>query len=158
MHVFVWFALRGQIPRPAYPKIAILDPKLLKRMLAIAYMCYPDLLKRVPQYMKNPANVDRIMAESGIAALTSMPPDKDGMCERLTLKSMRSISASILPMLHEHKTYLAVGQSSETISSMQLGHGAPGPTSKRYLCNLITEDDVPACYPKQVIVLDLDGT
>ncbi len=40
---------------------------------------------------------------------------------------------------------------------MQLGHGAPGPTSKRYLCNLIIEDDVPACYPKQIIVLGLDG-
>ena len=86
-----------------------------------------------------------------------MPPDKDGVCERLTLKSMRSISASILPMFHEHKTYLLPGQSLEAISVMQLGHGAPGPTSKRYLCNLIIEDDVPACYPKQVIVLDLDG-
>ena len=40
---------------------------------------------------------------------------------------------------------------------LQLGHVAPGDCTKRYLCNLIIEDDTPPCYEKQVIFLDDEG-
>ncbi len=112
-----------------YLKISILPPGLIKRLLALAYFVYPELLSRVQGYISSPGNVAKIMSESGITALISMLVNESEVSERLTMKGMRSISASILPMLHEHKSYLIIKQSAEVISVMQLGHTAPGPSS-----------------------------
>ncbi len=88
-------------PRPMYHKILILPPHLVKRLLALVCFIHPELIPCVRGFIAITANFQKIMVESCVADLLSMPADTDGVSERLSLKSIRSISASILPMLHE---------------------------------------------------------
>ncbi len=118
------------------------------------YIMETEWLVDVRSYLARPGSFERIMTESGARELITMPVDAMGGAEKLTLKSMRSISASILPLMHTCTSFCSPAHAAEGLACMQLGHAAPGPTLQRYTCNRIEVYDAPVSYPPQEIKLD----
>ncbi len=84
-------------PRPPYNKVCLIQPFLLHRLLHLVYTICPAWLGDARSYLARPGAFASIMTESGIGSLITMPLDTTGGHEVLTVKSMRSISASMLP-------------------------------------------------------------
>ena len=93
------------------------------------------------------------MVESGARRFITRPADATGSAEKLMLKSMRSISASILPFMHKCTSFCSPAHAAEALGCLQLGHARPGPTTDHYTCNCIEIDDAPISYPPQEIQL-----
>ncbi len=105
-------------------------------------------------YLARPGNFELIMEKACVRQFISMPVDAMGGHEKLTLKSIRSISASMLPFMHTCTSFCNPAHAAEALACMQLGHASPGPTTDRYTCNRIELDDAPASYLAQEIRLN----
>ncbi len=141
-------------PRPMYNKVCILPPYFLARMLHMVYSMYPESLNDGRLYLARPSSFDAIMDETGIGDLITAPVDAMGGRESLSFKSLRSISASILPYVHICKSFLSDAHKSQAMACAQVGHASPGDTTSRYTCKKVEFDDTPPCYPPQIITLD----
>ncbi len=78
----------------------------------------------------------------------------DGLLRNIEFKSMRSISASILPSVHVCTPFLSDAHKRQATAASQLGHASPGATTSRHTCNKLEFDDTPACFPPKTIKLD----
>ncbi len=81
--------------------------------------------------------------------------DADSKTPRRTLKMMRLIFATLLPLLHNGTSIYANDLSSAMgMSQMQLGHGAAsGETTDRYTANIVWDSTAPPPDEKQVITM-----
>ncbi len=84
-------------PRPMYHKICVLEPYIIKRLLSLVYVTDKEFLPQVRAYLARAGAFEELMAEAGARQFITMPVDATGGSEKLTFKSMRIISASILP-------------------------------------------------------------
>jgi hypothetical protein len=141
-------------PRPMYHKVCLLPPHLVKRLLSILFVTDNEWLPDVRLYLARPGMFEKVMVDAGVRSFISTPEDAMGGHEKLTLKSVRSISASILPFMHTCTSFCNPAHAAEALACMQLGHASPGPTTDRYTCNRIKIDDAPASYLAQEIKLD----
>ena len=141
-------------PRPMYHKVCILEPHLVKRLLSLLFVTDNEWLQDARLYLARPGSFENILVDAGARQLISMPVDAVGGHEKLTLKSMRSISASILPFMHTCTSFCNPAHAAEALACMQLGHASPGPTTDRYTCNRVLMDKTPMSYPPQEIKLD----
>ena len=137
-----------------YHKICILEPHIIKRLLSLVYDTDREFLPRVRAYLARDGVFNELMDEAGTREFITMPVDANGGSEKLTFKSMRSISASILPFMHKCTSFCSPTHAAEALAVMQLGHASPGATTDRYTCNRIEVDDAPVSYPPQEIQLD----
>ena len=126
----------------------------MKRLLSLLFVTDREWLQDARSYLARPGIFEKVMADSGARSFISMPVDAMGGHEKLTLKSMRSISASILPFMHTCTSFCNPAHAAEALACMQLGHASPGPTTDRYTCNRIKIDDAPISYLTQEIKLD----
>ena len=137
-----------------YHKICINPPHLIKRLLSLMFVTEREWLGDARSYLARPGSFEELMVDSGAIKFISMPVDAMGGAEKLSLKSMCSISASILPFMHTSTSFYSPSHAAEALACMQLGHASPGPTTNRYSCNRIEIDDAPISYPKLKIELD----
>ena len=87
-------------PRSMYHKVCIIPPHVMKRLLSLLFVTDREWLQDARSYLSRPGMFEKVMADSGARPFILMPVDAMGGAEKLTLKSMRSISASILPFMH----------------------------------------------------------
>jgi hypothetical protein len=132
----------------------VLEPYIIKRLLSLVYITDKEFLSQVRAYLARAGAFEELMEEAGARQFITMPVDANGGSEKLTFKSMRSISASILPFMHKCTSFCSPAHAAEALAVMQLGHASPGATTDRYTCNRIEVDDAPVSYPPQEIKLD----
>ncbi len=85
-------------PRPMYHKVCLLPPHLVKRLLSILFVTDNEWLPDVRLYLARPGMFEKVMVDAGVRSFISTPENAMGGHEKLTLKSVRSISASILSL------------------------------------------------------------